>query len=132
MAEASPYFKERSNSRIPRLLRSTSFHGTVKKNSNAITSVEDETEALDDVGSLDDNGSLSSVCSVASCAVPFSAHRRFGESVYKFGRVTNSPRYSLHCAQQSTFTGGVSEYLTPTQRANKTIRQLKYCHISLY
>lgn len=125
MADASPALRGRSggSSRIPRLQRSASFHGEAKKFTRTQQDVteEDLTEALDDLGSL------SSVCSVASCATPSSAYRKAVESACDFRRGHSSPRYALHCSTSSTASnGGTNEYLTPTQRANRTIRQLKY------
>lgn len=125
MADASPALRGRSggSSRIPRLQRSASFHGEAKKFTRTQQDVteEDLTEALDDLGSL------SSVCSVASCATPSSAYRKAVESACDFRRGHLSPRYALHCSTSSTASnGGTNEYLTPTQRANRTIRQLKY------
>lgn len=126
MAEASPVLKGRNSggsSRIPRLQRSASFHGEAKKFSRTQHDVteEDLTEALDDLGSL------SSVCSVASCATPSNAYRKAVETACDFRRGSlSSPRYALHCTTSSTTSnGGIGEYLTPTQRANRTIRQLK-------
>ncbi|XP_046457196.1 protein quick-to-court-like isoform X1 [Daphnia pulex] len=123
MAGVNPSLKGKPSSRIPRLQRSASFHGERRKSS--ITqeqefTEEDLTEAQDDVGSL------SSVCSVASCAVSsraYPAYRKAVETACDFQKGNNSPKFTFHC---STPTNGCQgEYLTPTQRANRTIRQLK-------
>ena len=123
MAEASPTMKRKTVSRIPRLQRSASFHGQAKKFSNITQEVAEEddlTEAQDDLGSL------SSVCSIASCAVTSSAYRRAVETACDFRKGNASTKYSLHCSTPSSSNGILGEYLTPTQRANRTIRQLKY------
>lgn len=117
MAEVNPSLKGKSSSRIPRLQRSASFHGERRKSSiTQEVTEEDLTEAQDDIGSL------SSVCSVASCAASSRAYRKAVETACDFQK-GNLPKFTFHC---STPTNGCqSEYLTPTQRANRTIRQLK-------
>lgn len=120
MAETSPASKKKSGSRIPRLQRSASFHGQAKKFSitTEVVTEEDLTEAQDDLGSL------SSVCSVASCAVSSSTYRKAVETACDFRKGNTSPKYALHCSPLAS-NGVLGEYLTPTQRANRTIRQLK-------
>lgn len=119
MAEIYSSSKGKSNSRIPRLQRSASFHGEAKKISiTQEVAEEDLTEAQDDVGSL------SSVCSVASCAVSSKAYRKAVENACDLQK-GNTSKFAFHCSTPSTITGCQGEYLTPTQRANRTIRQLK-------
>jgi len=105
-------------SRIPRLQRSASFHESIKRKNVGAKEMdieEDVEEAEDDIGSL------SSVCSVVSCSLPDNSYRRAVESASNF-RIQKAPmRFALHC---STPTGSET-YLTPTQRANRNIRQLK-------
>jgi len=104
-------------SRIPRLQRSASFSsGQIKRNVQA--QMEEDLEAEDDIGSL------SSVCSVVSCSLPGNSYRRAVESASEVrNQHKTTPRFALHCS--STGSGGCDQYLTPTQRANRTIRRLK-------
>ncbi|KZS10484.1 Uncharacterized protein APZ42_025035 [Daphnia magna] len=51
------------------------------------------------------------------------AYRKAVESAFEIQK-TNSPRFTLHCSTPPS-NGFPGEYLTPTQRANRTIRQLK-------
>lgn len=103
-------------SRIPRLVRSSSFHGRGLQ--KQVVEEDQAEEALDDVGSL------SSVCSVVSCATPGSAYRS-AVNAARGVRTTKSSRYALHCCSSPSSQFGSEDYLTPTQRANRTIRQLK-------
>lgn len=118
MAEGKSSLTGKFCSRIPRLQRSVSFHGKEHKSTSSNEVTEEElTEALDDLCSL------SSISSVASCAVSNRAYRKALESAVKIQK-TNSPRFTLHCSTPQS-NGWPGEYLTPTQRANRTIRQLK-------
>lgn len=118
MAEGNTSLTGKFCSRIPRLQRSVSFHGKEYKSATSNEATEEElTEALDDLRSL------SSVSSVASCAVSSRAYRKAVESAFEIQK-TNSPRFTLHCSTPPS-NGFPGEYLTPTQRANRTIRQLK-------
>ncbi len=119
MAETSSASKKKSGSHIPRLQRSASFHGQAKKFSltEVVTEEDDLIEAQDDLSSL------SSVCSVASCAVSSNTYRKAVETACDFRKGNASPKYALHCSPLASNVLG--EYLTPTQRANRTIRQLK-------
>lgn len=105
-----------SGSKIPRLLRSASFHGQGLKKPVPVID-EDQTEAQDDLGSL------SSVCSVVSCAAPSSAYRRAVDVARGFQIKKPNSKYAIHCCPSNG--NGNQDYLTPTQRANRTIRQLK-------
>ncbi|XP_057373998.1 protein quick-to-court-like isoform X1 [Daphnia carinata] len=118
MAEGNSSQTGKFCSRIPRLQRSVSFHGKEYKSTTSNEATEEElTEALDDLRSL------SSVSSVASCAVSSRSYGRAVESAFEIQK-TNSPRFTLHCSTPPN-NGFPGEYLTPTQRANRTIRQLK-------
>lgn len=106
----------KAGSRIPRLLRSASFQGRTTKKE---TIHEDENET-------DDVGSLSSVCSAVSCATQGIAYRRAVNSASScvFHDYRKPSKYAIHCCSPSSNSGS-QEYLTPTQRANRTIRHLK-------
>lgn len=114
--------KPGSKSRIPRLQRSSSFHGELRKSTNT-NNVHRETEE-DANEAEDDFGSLSSVGSIKSCAGFTSAYRRAVETAADY-RNKGNPKYALHCSYPSNGYSNQGEYLTPTQRANRTIRQLK-------
>lgn len=77
--------------------------------------IEEDIEAEDDIASL------SSVCSVVSCSLPDSFYKRAIESASNVRNQKAPTRFALHC---STPTGSET-YLTPTQRANRSIRRLK-------
>jgi len=80
-----------------------------------------EMDIEEDIEAEDDIASLSSVCSVVSCSLPDSFYKRAIESASNVRNQKAPTRFALHC---STPTGSET-YLTPTQRANRSIRRLK-------
>lgn len=103
-------------SRIPRLRRSVSFQESAKHNVKM-----KEVDIDEDVEAEDDLASLSSVCSVVSCSGPDNSYRRAVESASHCRSQKPPVRFAMHC----TTPTGNETYLTPTQRANRSIRQLK-------
>ena len=121
IAKDNPSPREISRSRIPRLQRSASFHGEAKKNSKS--NEQEKITGEDSKEDRGDIGSLSSVYSVTSCTMSGRAYRKTVENPCDFEK-GNTTKFAFHCSIPST-SGHRDEYLTPTQRANGTIRQLK-------
>ena len=113
MAEENSFFSRNFPSRIPRLQRSTSFHNTRRLQSSPLPTeaVKNEKFLLE---KRDELGSLSSVCSALSC-VDWDYRKK-------------STKYALHCSTHSRDGDNClqQDYLTPTQRANRTISELKF------
>jgi|688.fasta_scaffold347237_1 hypothetical protein len=121
IAKGNPSPREKSRSRIPRLQRSASFHGEAKKTSKP--NEQEKITGKDSKEDRDDIGSLGSVYSLTSCTMSGTAYRKTVENPCNFEK-GNTTKFAFHCSTPST-TGQQDEYLTPTQRANRTIRQLK-------
>lgn len=104
---------QQTPTRIPTLQRSRSFHNGVLSSADSKNELnEEELEALDDVSSLN---------SIQS-AVSHSRKKSYNQAVQSSTEQRNKMKYHLHC---SNITTNPNEYLTPTQRANITIKRLK-------
>ena len=108
MTETNLVVSKTLSSRIPRLQRSSTFH-------NLKSPLRKENEHVSE--GQDELGSLSSVCSGLSCGADWGYRKR-------------ATKYAFHCSTRSSLIDSSSnEYLTPTQRANRKIREL---HIQFY
>lgn len=107
-------------SRIPRLQRTTSFHEETNRSTHTLRG-KVVMEAKDDLCSL------SSIHSVTSCVASNTtkAYRKAITSAYDFRKKDFTlSKNTFHCTPFGD-TNSLNEYLTPTQRANRTIHQLK-------
>ena len=105
MTETNLVVSKTLSSRIPRLQRSSTFH-------NLKSPLRKENEHVSE--GQDELGSLSSVCSGLSCGADWGYRKR-------------ATKYAFHCSTRSSLIDSSSnEYLTPTQRANRKIRELQF------
>jgi len=108
MTEVNLVVSKNLPSRIPRLQRSSTFHNLQLKKSPLRKENDRTSEDQDELGSL------SSVYSGLSCVGADWSYRK------------KSPKYAFHCSTRHSVDNSSNEYLTPTQRANRKIRELQF------